>query len=412
MSLTFEEKQQNLANIAVKLGVNLQKGQKLIVNAPIDAAPFARMVAKAGYDAGAKDVSIRYNDEKATRMRYDHADLDALTTIPSWQKDRLSSYVDDNVAVISIYADDPDVMDGVDVNRVRAAANASAIAGKKYHDAVINDKIRWCVISVPTPGWAHKVFPDISTADAVAKLWDAIFKTTRTDVADPVSAWEAHNRSFEERVNFLNAKQFDHFIYKNALGTDITVGMPKHHIWAGGSEVAEDGVTFFPNIPTEEIFCAPDKNRVNGTLAASHPLVYNGQLIDHFAITFKDGVVTDYHAETGYDALKSLIEATDGSNMLGEISFVPYNSPIQNLGILFYNTLFDENASCHFALGSAYPTCIESGQNMNEDELTAAGLNVSNTHVDFMVGSKDLSIIGVDADGNKTQIFEDGNWAF
>lgn len=412
MTLSLKQKQQNLADLSVALGVNLQQGQTLIVNAPIDAAPFARMVAQAGYDHGAKDVSIRYNDEKAARMRYDHADLSALTTIPSWQKDRLESYVDDGVAVISIYADDPDVMAGVDVDRVKAAANASANAAKKYHDAVINDKIRWCVISVPTPGWAHKVFPDLSTEDAVAKLWDAIFATTRTDVADPAAAWDKHNRSFEEKVQFLNAHQFDHFIYQNALGTNLTVGMPKNHIWAGGSEVAEDGVTFFPNIPTEEIFCAPDKTRVNGTLAASHPLVYNGQLIDHFAFTFKDGVVTDYRAEVGYDALKSLVTATAGSNMLGEISFVPYDSPIQNLGILFYNTLFDENASCHFALGSAYPTCIAGGQNMSEEALTQAGLNVSTTHVDFMVGTKDLSIVGVAADGSKTQVFKDGGWAF
>ena len=411
MTISFETKQQNLADLAVALGVNLQEGQTLIINAPIDCADFAHKVAAAAFDRGAADVAIRYNDERLSRMRYDHADLEALTTIPAWQKARMDSYVDDQVAVISIYADDPDVMAGVDVDRVKAASNAAQAAAKKYHEAVMNDRIRWCVISIPTVGWARKVFPDIPKSAAVEQLWNAIFETTRTNLTDPAAAWHRHNASFEEKVRFLNNKQFDAFVYKNALGTNITVGMPKNHIWAGGSEIAEDGIAFFPNIPTEEIFSAPDKTRVNGTLAASHPLVYNGQLIDHFALTFKDGKVVGYHAEQGFDALKSLVEANPGSNMLGEISFVPYDSPIQNLGILFYNTLFDENASCHFALGAAYPTCIEGGQNMSETELAAAGLNISTTHVDFMVGSEDLSIVRLDAEGNETPIFVDGNWA-
>lgn len=410
--MDFKDKQKNLADIAVAIGVNLQKGQKLIINSPIECAEFARIVAECAFNRGAGDVSIRYNDEKFARLRYDMASIDALTTIPKWQIDRMNAYVDDGDAVISIYADDPDVMAGVDSEKVKAASNASQQAAVNYHLAVINDRIRWCVISVPTVGWAKKVFPDLSREKAVDALWNAIFKATRTDQPDPLSAWKAHDESFQEKCNFLNEHQFDAFIYKNSIGTDIKVGMPKNHIWAGGSETAQDGIEFFPNIPTEEIFSAPDKNRINGTLAASHPLVYNGQLIDHFSLTFKDGVVTEYQAETGEEALKSLVEANKGSNMLGEISFVPYHSSISDLNILFYNTLFDENASCHFALGSAYPTCIEGGQNMSEDELSQAGLNISTTHVDFMVGTKDLSIIGLDTDGNETPIFINGDWAF
>lgn len=410
--MNFSEKQFNLADIAVAIGVNIQEGQHLIINSPIECAFFARMVAERGFARGAGDVSIRYNDEKFARIRYDHAGIDALTTVADWQKDRLQSAVDEGAAVISIYADDPRVMEGVDADKVKAASNAFQAAAQPYHIAIINNQIRWCVISVPTPGWAEKMFPDVSTGEAMDKLWNAIFKTTRTDQEDPIAAWKAHNDSFAARCAFLNSKQFDRFVYKNGRGTDITVGMPAHHIWAGGQETAQDGLPFFPNIPTEEIFCAPDKNRIDGTLASSHPLVYNGQLIDNFTLTFKDGVVCDFHAQTGEGALKSLVEANEGSDMLGEIALVPYDSPISNLDLLFYNTLFDENASCHFALGSAYPTCVEGGSQMTPEELSAAGLNVSTTHVDFMVGTDDLSITAFDADGQATAIFRDGNWAF
>lgn len=411
-SLTFEQKKNNLAKIACSLGVNIQPEQKLLINTPVESADFARLVAKNAFELGAKDVSIRYNDEQFSRLRYDQADLETLTTIPEWQHDRLIDIVNQNTAVISIYAEDPDVMNGVDTNKVLAATRAAQASGKRYQEAIMNDRIRWCVISVPTSGWARKIFPNIPEELAVSKLWDAIFHTTRTDLPDPVNAWKMHNQSFEKRVNFLNQHQFTEFIYTSqSSGTDLRVGMPKNHIWAGGSEIAQDGVSFFPNIPTEEIFSAPAKNRVNGTLVSTHPLVYNGQLIDHFRFTFKDGRVTDFSAAQGYNALKSLLESCPGSNQLGEISFVPFDSPIQNHGILFYNTLFDENASCHFALGAAYPTCIKDGQNMDETELKNAELNVSDTHVDFMVGSSDLNITGVKTDGSKTPIFVNGNWA-
>ncbi len=410
--MNFKEKQQHLADLTVALGVNIQQGQHLIISTPIACADFARLVAECAFKRGAGDVTIRYNDEKFARLRYDYADTETLTSIPHWWQERSDSAVDHHDAAISIYAEDPSVMAGVNAEKVKAASNAVQNAAKKYHLAVINNQIRWCVISVPTPGWAQKVFPELSQDQAVEALWDAIFKTTRSDVKDPVDAWEKHNDSFKARSEFLNAHQFDAFIYRNATGTDIKVGMPKNHIWAGGQETAVDGHPFFPNIPTEEIFCAPDKNRINGTLASSHPLIYNGQMIDHFSLTFKHGVVTRFSAQKGEDALKSLIEANPGSNMLGEISFVPYDSPISNLNLLFYNTLFDENASCHFALGSAYPTCIQNGQNMTPEELAAAGLNVSTTHVDFMVGTQDLSITGLDKNGVETPIFINGNWAF
>lgn len=402
---------QKLAEITVKIGVNLQEHQKLVINAPLDCADFARILSKTAFEAGALDVMVNYSDQKLARIRYDHATTEVLTQVPDWQRDKYQYIIDEGAAIISIHAEDPTVLAGVDTTKVQAASNAIQKAAASYQQAITNSERRWCVISVPTTGWAKKVFPELEEAEAVESLWTAIFQATRTDLPDPVAAWTHHDAQFEEKCRFLNTHQFDTLVYKNNRGTNIRVGMPKNHLWSGGSEVAGDGISFFPNIPTEEIFCAPDKNRIDGTLVASHPLVYQGQLIDDFSLTFKAGQVVDYRAGVGLDALKSLVTANKGSDYLGEIALVPYDSPISNMDILFYNTLFDENASCHFALGSAYPMCVEGGQKMDEAQLEAVGLNTSMTHVDFMVGTEDLSIVGVDAQGNETPIFVSGNWA-
>lgn len=402
--------QQKLAELAVKIGVNIQPDQSLIINSPIECSAFARCVAEAAYAAGARDVVMNYNDEKFSRIRYKNAALEVFEQVPQWFIDKQNYLVDQHFAVISIYAENPDLFSDVDPLKIKTASVAVQKATEKYHMAMMNNQCRWCVISVPTAGWAKKVFPDDPEELAVEKLWEAIFKATRADQENPVDAWYRFNKSFEAKTRFLNDHQFDRFIYKNQLGTDIEVGMPKNHIWAGGSETAADGVDFFPNIPTEEVFCAPHRDRINGTLVSSHPLVYNGQLIDDFSLTFKDGVVIDYQAKIGHETLKTLIEASEGSDRLGEIALVPYHSPISNMNLLFYNTLFDENASCHFALGAAYPTCVENGEEMDPETLKAAGLNYSTTHVDFMIGTEDLSIIGIEADGTEIPIFVDGDW--
>lgn len=407
----YTENKQKLADIAVNIGVNLQKDQLLVINSPVECADFARLVADAAYTAGARDVMVNYGDQRLARLRYDHASLETLTTVAPWVIGKYLWIVDENAAIISIHAEDPTVFQGADASKIQAASNAIQEATEFYSQAISNNDRRWCVISVPTPGWAKRVFPDCTEAEAMDRLWEAIFKTTRTDQPDPIAAWEDHDRNFESKCTFLNGKQFDAFIYSNSLGTNLTVGMPKNHVWAGGSEVAADGISFFPNIPTEEVFCAPHKSRVNGRLVATHPLIYKGQLIDGFEFTFKNGQVVDYAAQVGLDALKNLVEANPGSNFLGEIALVAHHSPISDLNLLFYNTLFDENASCHFALGSAYPSCIEGGTQMHRDQQEAAGLNYSLTHVDFMVGSADLSIIGVDGDGHQTPIFVNGDWA-
>ncbi|MEG0076143.1 MAG: aminopeptidase [Eubacterium sp.] len=400
-----------LAELTVKIGVNIQPRQNLIINSPIECSEFARALAESAYKAGARDVMINYNDEKFSKIRYTHATLDVFKEVAPWFVDKQNDTIKKGCAVISVYADDPDLLKDVDPEKIKTASGAIQKATESYHMAMMNNECRWCVVSVPTIGWATKVFPGVEDETAVDMLWDAIFKATRADQDDPIEAWYTFNKNFEDKTNFLNKKQFVKFIYKNSLGTHLEVGMPENHIWAGGSEKASDQIEFFPNIPTEEIFSAPHKDQVNGTLVSSHPLVYNGQLIDHFSFVFKDGKVADYNAEIGQDALKNLVEASEGSNQLGEISFVPYHSPISDMNLLFYNTLFDENASCHFALGAAYPTCVENGSKLSVEALKTAGLNYSTTHVDFMVGTKDLSIIGIEKDGTEIPIFTNGDWS-
>ena len=401
-----------MAETVIKIGVNLQKDQLLVINAPIECASFVHALSKAAFNQGAKDVMVNYNDEVLSRIRYDNANVEALTTIPQWISDKFQYYLKEGIAVVSVYANDPEVLKGADASKIQAASNAMSAAIEDYHFAISSSQLRWCVVSVPTKGWAKKVFPDLAEAEAVDKLWETIFKTTRTDLDDPIAAWTQHNKNLHEKMNYLNSQQFETLRYKSANGTDISVGMPENHEWAGGNELASDGLEFFANIPTEEVFSAPHKDKVNGKLVASYPLVYQGQLIDDFWISFKDGVVSDFDAKTGLDALTSLVNANPGSNQLGEIALVPFNSPISDLNILFYNTLFDENASCHFALGSAYPMCLQGGQKMSKESLAQAGLNYSRTHVDFMVGTKDLSIMGIKSDGSELPIFVDGNWAF
>lgn len=399
------------ADLTVRTGINVQKGQPVLINSPIECAEFARLLVASAYSAGAGDVWVNYSDEILSRMRYDNVALELLTAIPQWQQDRYQWYLEQGAAVISIHADDPTVMEGVDTDKVQAHVNAVQKVTEDYHKAIVTNKIRWCVVSVPTAGWAKKIYPELSEEQAVEKLWRDILKSVRADLDDPVAAWKEHDRILKEKSAWLNKMDFKRLIYKNSLGTDFSVHMPKNHIWSGGSETAKDGIVFFPNMPTEEVFSVPHKDSANGRLVASHPLVYQGQLIDHFSFVFKDGIVKECHAEKGQDALESLVRSCPGSNRLGEIALVPARSPISEMGILFYNTLFDENASCHFALGSFYPDCVKGGAEMSEQAQGAAGLNNSNAHVDFMVGTEDLSITGIRADGTEVPVFINGNWA-
>jgi aminopeptidase len=326
-----------------------------------------------------------------------------FNTFPSWQKEFFISYVRQDAAFLSISASDPEAMKGVSPERMLRYSRVSSAELQEYRDRLMSNENVWCVASVPTPSWAKKVFPELKEDAAVEKLWDAILSAVRVNEEDPVAAWDAHKANLKKNVSLLND-------FTNGLGTDLKVELPEGHIWMGGSDVMPDGHEFIANMPTEEVFTAPHRTGVNGKVVAAMPLNFNGSLISNFWIEFKNGAVVDYGAETGYDQLKSLIETDDGSKYLGEVALVPYDSPISNTGILFYNTLFDENAACHLALGQAYPVCLKNGENMTKEALMDKGINDSIAHEDFMIGTSDMRIVGVDQDNREILIFENGNF--
>ncbi len=400
------------AALAVESGINLQKGQELVVRCPVECAYFARIIARKAYERGAREVILSWSDEALSKMKYTYSPLEVFETMPPWQADFNNYYAERGAGFLSILASDPEALSGVDPQKIIAGTKASHEACQSFYEKTETNQIPWNIIAVPSPAWAKKVFPGCDEEEAIEKLWAAILTSVRVDGSDPIAAWEAHKESFQQKKDFLNQKQFTALHYQNSLGTDLVVGMPKNHIWEGGGDVTKDGFPFFPNMPTEEVFSVPDKDHIDGTLVSSMPLNHNGSLIENFRFTFRDGLIVDYSAQKGEELLKHILDTDEGSRRLGEIALVPADSPISNLNILFYNTLFDENASCHFALGSAYPSCIEDGCSLSKEELAKRGVNDSINHIDFMVGTKDLSITGIEADGTKTPIFVNGNWAF
>lgn len=400
------------AELLVKQGVNLQKGQELVIDASIENYELAREIAKQAYQAGAKDVIVHYTDERITRLRYENCDKEHFETVPAYLRELRNEYALHHAAMISLTSSDPEAMKGIDPLKMQTWSKSVHQACQLFYDHLDLGIDRWCIAGAPSVGWANKVFPDMSDKEAVEALWRAIFHVTRVDLENPIEEWNQHRRSFERRVKILNDANIQSIHYQNSLGTDLTVGMNKGYLFAGGGSYTTDGVYSFPNIPTEEIFSSPNKDDVNGTVYSSMPLNYNGNIVDEFSITFKDGRIIDYDAKVGYDVLKSIIETDEGSHYLGEIALVPYDSPINNMGILFYNTLFDENASCHLAIGRGFGECIQDGLSMNKQELFEKGINDSLTHVDFMIGTADLSIVATLDNGEEFVIFENGNFVF
>ncbi|HRR89935.1 MAG TPA: aminopeptidase [Eubacteriales bacterium] len=398
------------AELVIKVGVNLQDKEELVINADVETAVFARMLAEAGYRGGAKCVDILWRDQLFKRMRAENEEIATLTDIPDWLIKSRDHIVDRKAAYIAIVSDDPEIFKGIAAEKPAAISKANSIAFKRFYDASMSNEIRWCLVAYPNTVWAKKISPNLTEKEAVDKLWELIFKTMRLDVSDSVKAWKKHQARLNKICDILTKKQFKTLRYKNSLGTDFSIGLPQGYFFSGGLEKSRGGVEFSANMPTEEVFTAPDRKTANGKVVASMPLFHNGNRIDKFGFTFENGKVVDFFAETGYDVLKALLDTDEGAKYLGEVALVQYDSPIQNLKTLFYNTLFDENASCHFALGKAYP-CIEGSEKMTEAELAELGLNDSLEHVDFMVGTEDLSIIGIDAEGEKTVIFKDGNFA-
>ncbi len=398
------------ARLLVRVGINLQEGQTLVISSPIECAAFARLAQVEAYNSGAGEVVLRWIDEESDRITLDLAPGAVLDRYPEWSRVFLNGYAEAGAAFLKIDASDPELMKDVDPKRMSRQSKARNIALEPYRTLLMSDKNAWCVASVPTAAWARKVFPGKTEPQAVEALWDAIYKAVRVDRADPVAAWREHQDALDARLAFLKRNDFSSLRYRNGLGTDFRVALPEGHVWFGGGSVCPPGYTFVANMPTEEVFSMPHRNGANGKLVSSMPLNYNGNLIDGFWFVFKDGLVVDYGARTGLETLKEILDTDEGARRLGEVALVPFDSPISNTGILFFNTLFDENASCHFALGKAYPTCVEGGTDMGKEDLMAAGANDSLVHVDFMVGSSDLSISGIKADGSEVAVFRDGNF--
>ncbi len=396
--------------LIVKIGLNIQENQVLVITSPIEGAEFVRIVAEMAFRQGAKDVVLNWGDEKFSKVRFMMAAEEVFEEFPQWKKDFYLHYVKEGAAFLSISASDPELFMDVDPNRMAKANKATNTALKEYRESIMSNKNTWCVASIPTPSWAKKVFPHLTQEKALDSLWKTILKAVRVDKDNPISQWKDHNKNLSKTRDFLNKKNFKALHYKNSLGTDLIVELPKGHRWLGGSEYTPEGIEFNANIPTEEVFTLPSKTGVNGRVVSTKPLNYNGNLIEDFVLDFKDGKIVDFQAGKGYETLKNIIETDEGSYYLGEVALVPYDSPISNLDILFYNTLFDENASCHFAFGKAYPVCLRDGDKMTKEELEKAGVNDSLVHTDFMIGSKDLEIIGTTWEGEEVEIFRNGNF--
>jgi aminopeptidase len=384
----------------------------LIINSPIECAAFARLLSEKAFDAGAGDVFVFWTDELLRKLRLERADIAHLEDVPAWQGNARLYYVQQKGAcVISIAANDPDLLKEIDPDKAAAEHKALDATLKPYRRFMMGNQARWTVASVPTVGWAKKVFAHLSDTEAVDALQQAIYKACRADVDDPVAAWAQHTAQMQARLDRMNAYRFSALHYTSANGTDFTIGLADDHIWCGGIEYDPQHTPFSANIPTEEIFTAPHRDRADGIVKATKPLLYNGILIEDLSLTFKDGRVVDFFARKNADTLAHLLDTDDGSHYLGEIALVPYNSPISNTGILFYNTLFDENAACHFALGEAYPTTI-GGEDRSEDTLKRKGLNTSLSHEDFMIGAPDTAIDGITGTGERIAVFREGNFVF
>ncbi|TFD99613.1 aminopeptidase [Jeotgalibacillus salarius] len=409
--MSHSEMFEKYADLAVRVGVNVQKDQLLYIGASIDNAPFVRLVTKKAYEAGARQVFVDWADDEVSRMRYEMAPSDSFSEFPEWKKLEREALADKGAAFMNIVSASPDLMKGVDSQRISDFQRAAGQALEKYRQYIQSDKVSWTVIAAPSAGWAKKVFPDVEESEAIEKLWDAIFKAVRVDQKDPVAAWKKHDETLHEKADYLNNKKYKQLHYK-APGTDLTIDLPAGHIWAGAGSVNEKGNTFMANMPTEEVFTVPHKDGVSGYVTNTKPLSYGGNIIDGFKITFENGRITDVTAEEGEDILKKLIDTDEGSHRLGEVALVPHQSPISQSNVLFFNTLFDENASNHLAIGSAYAFCVEGGKTASKEELAEKGLNSSITHVDFMIGSEKMDIDGISEDGSSEPVFRNGDWAF
>ncbi len=399
------------ADLAVNIGANVQKNQPVVIRATTETKDLVRAITKSAYQAGAKEVIVQWGDDYVSRLGLEHKTIETLETVPEWLIKQTQHFIDIGACFISITSPIPGLNKGIDPQKMQKSSIARMKKLSFFQTHMMGNKAQWTIVGAPNPVWAQKVFPSKSEEEAVEALWAAIFKACRiSENNDPIKDWQEHNETLSKHNRILNDYQFDKLHFKNALGTDITIGLVENHVWAGGNEHSTQGVEFNPNIPTEETFTMPHKMRVEGKVVATKPLNYQGNLIEDFWLVFKDGKVVDYDAKSEKETLKNLLEFDEGSSYLGEIALISHDSPISNSGILFFNTLFDENASCHMALGRAYPMNVKDGTSLSQDALKKLGYNHSMAHSDFMFGSADLEVTGITKDGKTVTIFKAGNF--
>lgn len=401
------------AEFAVKVGVNPQKGQTMLIACSVESAYFARLCAQAAFEAGARDVVMKYADDQFARLRMQHVDVQTLEDVKPYV---LRSYLDyaeseGGVCILNIHDSDPEVFKGLDAQKIARATKARREALAAWREYTMKDKVQWSIVAIPGPAWAQKVFP--GQQDAEEKLWQAIFRVCRvqqgTDVA---AAWREHLARLEARRNRLNELCLESIHFESGNGTDLTVGLADSHTWEAAGGRTPEGYEFLPNIPTEEVFTAPHKDKVDGVVHGTKPYVYNGEIIDGFWVRFEHGRVVEYHAEKNEDLLGHLLDTDEGARHIGEVALVPASSPINQSGILFYSTLFDENAACHIAFGAGYPGTVKGGNAMTKQQLAALGVNDSLVHEDVMIGAADTTITGKTKDGQTVALFQNGEWVF
>ncbi|MBB3172252.1 aminopeptidase [Endobacter medicaginis] len=409
MALTLDEGLDRLGALAVRTGLGLRAGQELLITAPLEAVPLVRRITEHAYRAGASLVTTFYGDDVTRLARFRHGHADSFDTAPGWMFAGMAEAYRGGAARLAITGDDPALLSGCNPDFVARASRAQSVAYRPALELITSFATNWSIVAAATPAWAAMVFPDLPTEEAVAALWSAIFTASRVDHADPVAAWAAHNRAIHARRDALNAHRFAALHFRGP-GTDLRVGLADGHLWEGGAGEARNGITCNPNIPTEEVFTTPHCARVEGVVRSTKPLSYQGTLIDGIAVRFEAGRIVEAHAERGETVLQRVLATDAGANRLGEVALVPHSSPISASGLLFGNTLFDENAASHIALGQAYRTCMQDADGLDDAALEARGANSSLIHIDWMIGSGEIEVDGIAADGSASPLMRAGEF--
>lgn len=406
---TFTEKLDKLAEVAVKIGLNVQPGQEVLLSAGLEEAPLARLIVKHAYQAGAKNVTVSYQDDDITLTRYQYGSKEAIAYAPQWFIDGITKAVEDGACRLSVLGGNPSLLKDINPELVATSSRAQAAAAQRLMELMTGFQVSWSIVSYATPVWAKQIFPGESEEAAVEKLWDAIFKTSRIDQSDPVAAWEAHCNHLAERNDFLNQRRYAAIHFKGP-GTDLKVGLADGHLWGGGWGYTKSGLRCLPNIPTEEVFTMPHRSNVEGYVSATKPLSLRGQLLENIQVRFEGGQVVEAKASKGQEVLEKLLETDEGARRLGEVALVPHSSPVSQCGFLFLNTLFDENAASHIALGQAYSENLKDHHSLSPEERSQRGFNDSLIHVDWMIGSDQVDVDGITSSGSSEPLMRKGEW--